>query len=197
MRAVQKAPCAKCPFRKDVPIFLRTERRQEIATSLINQQTFWCHATVTHRDDDDGEEYADTRDAVECAGAVKALMLVGGTTQSARIAERLGMVDLDQVEASPVECWDLNTWQALAEGATGDDPEMDEEAEIETCSYSGSGCYAPAGWLGGGGGVIHGTEPADGRCEQCGEAVCSNCRHGDDGPCFGCLDEDEEWDGLS
>ena len=115
-----------------------------------------------------------------------------------RIAERLGMIDLDaQIETGP-EVWDLNTWMTLAEGATGDDPKVDEEeGEVETCSVSASGCYAPAGYLGSGGAVIYGTEAADGTCESCGDPVCSNCRHGDDGPCFNCLDEDEEWDGRS
>ena len=68
--------------------------------------------------------------------------------------------------------------------------QVDEEAEVETCAVSDSGCLAPAGWLGG-------TVAADGRCEACGDPVCSNCRHGEDGPCFDCLPEDEEWDGRS
>lgn len=190
-------PCVKCPFRKDVPIYLRTGRRQEIAENLLAQRTFWCHATVEHREDDNGEGWADTSESAECAGAVKSLMLVGGTTQTARVAERLGMVDLDAIESSPVEVWDLDTWRRLAEGATGDDPQMDEEAEVETCAVSDSGCLAPAGWLGAGGGVVRGTVAADGRCEACGDPVCSNCRHGEDGPCFDCLPEDEEWDGRS
>ena len=31
---VLKAPCAKCPFRSDVPIYLRAGRREDIARGL-------------------------------------------------------------------------------------------------------------------------------------------------------------------
>lgn len=189
--AITKAPCRKCPFRKDVPIYLRRGRREQIRDSLVlDDATFYCHETVEH--DDDGE--AETADSTPCAGAAKALMLSGGTTNLLRISERLGLLDLEEVARRGPDVWELNEWTRLAEGATGDDPEEDPEAEVETCSVVAGGCEAPAGYLGGGGGVVRGTEAAGGTCASCGDPVCDACRHGDDGPCFNCLDEDEDYD---
>lgn len=171
-----KVPCKLCPFRRDVPIYLRRDRRAEIALSLANGETFWCHSTVDYdaeyEDDEEGST-GDTTDSLECIGAAKALLLNGGSTQSMRIADRLGLVDLDAVEAAPVEVWSLSEWQRLAEGATRDD--LAAEEEVETCSVVDTGCLAPAGFLGSGGGVVLGTEPADDECSECGEPVCSAC----------------------
>lgn len=180
--AMTKAPCAKCPFRMDVPIYLRAARRSEIAASLLRGETFPCHATVEHDEEGDacGGEWT------PCSGAEKALMAVGQTTQMARISARLGLLDLDGVAERGAECWDLNTWQSLPEGATeGCEPE-----EVATCSVVDPGCLAPAGFLVGGG-VQMGTEPADDECRVCGEPVCSNCLRAD-GCCATCTEVDDE-----
>lgn len=191
--AITAAPCAKCPFRKDVPIYLRRERREEIAHALNNGGDFSCHATVNYVEDDDGESYGDTSEATTCAGAAKALMLAGGTTQLMRVAERLGLADLDRTAERGAEVWSLTEWPLLAEGATGDNPEYDEDAEVETCGTVNAGCLAPAGYLGAGGGVLYGTEAADEECVECGEAVCSNCIS-EQGHCGFCAEyEDEDY----
>lgn len=180
-------PCAKCPFRRDVPIYLRAERREEIARHIADGGTFPCHATVRWEEGEDAEEIPDESGSMICAGAIKSAALSGGSIQLARIGERLGSIDTEKIEQSGAEVWPLMDWPLLAEGAVeGAEPE-----EIETCSVVWDRCEAPAGWLGGGGGVVRGTIAADGECPSCGEPVCSACRHGDDGPCFNCEEPGE------
>jgi hypothetical protein len=169
--AITSNPCAKCPFRKDVPIYLRLAGRREIARSLVNGETFYCHGAVDYSDES-GE--GDTTNSVECAGAAKAMLAMGATTQSMRIAERLGLADLDATAERGAEVWALATWQELAEGATADSPEWDDD-EIETCNTVNETCIAPAGYGGFNGGVAIGTKAADCECSECGEPVCSEC----------------------
>lgn len=186
MNAITQAPCKMCPFRKDVPIYLRPERRQEIAESLINDQNFMCHGTVNY--DVEWDEEPNTADAVICAGAAKSLMLSGGTTNLMRVAERLGLADLDRTEERGPDVWPLWEWPTLEEGSTGDDP---VHISIETCSVCGPGCEAPAGFMGAGGGVIQGDVSADERCEECGEPVCGVCIS-IDGLCDWCTEPEED-----
>ena len=184
---ILSAPCAACPFRKDVPIYLRQSRREEIAQHLYDGIWFPCHNTVEYHDEDDH----DTSKAKSCAGAVKALALVGGTTQMDRIAERLGMGSIERTADHKIETWPLNDWVRLAEGATGDEPVWEIEEEIETCCTVNAGCLAPAGYLTGSGGVQEGLVAADGRCTMCDEALCSNCADSQ-GRCGMCTEEDED-----
>jgi len=186
-RAISRVPCAHCPFRKDVPIYLRQDRRSEIAKHIFNGGMFPCHETTKSVEDKEGEEYrTTTAKTVECAGSAKAVMAVGGTTQMMRISERLGLVNLDEIEANGPECWDLNTWPKLAEGATGDS-ETQAEA-VETCHVVDSGCTAPAGFLGASSAVLDGTDWADFECEICGEWTCENCSDGA-GHCNRCIED--------
>jgi hypothetical protein len=192
-RAITQAPCSTCPFRKDRPQFLHREHRAEIAESLYDQDTFWCHGTYGH--DDEGEAVIDM-DAVQCAGALKALMLDGGTTQLSRISERLGLADLDKVAARGTDVWPLHEWVLLeiGEHAGNIDPDTLIDRTPETCSVVwDSRCEAPAGYKHMGGGISRGTEAAEYRCEMCYEPVCGSCRN-DVGVCFNCADSDEETD---
>lgn len=185
---VMGAPCARCPFRKDVPIYLRLERREEIARSLADGRDFPCHATVNHTEDEDGEYEADVTGSKLCAGAMRSLMLAGGSNQNLRIAERLGILDVDAVaEGAGAAVWSLPEWTELAEGATEDNPET---VDGETCSICEAGCLAPAGYLGAGGGVVRGTVFVDTECAECGEPACTNCLS-DGGLCPWC-DEDPD-----
>lgn len=190
---ITAAPCSKCPFRKDVPIYLRRERRVEIAQSLADGAWFPCHATVDYDldEDDDGWAEADSSGASMCAGAAKALLSNGASTNLMRAAERLGLVDFDRVETRGPEVWDLFTWQGLAEGATADNPE--EEPEVITCTDVGPDCTAPAGFMGGGGVVVEGIEPADGECAECGEGLCTECG-GEEMLCMMCKPWDDDDD---
>ena len=65
-----KKPCQHCPFRNDVKPFLHPERAWEIASAAQNPyNTFPCHKTTTHDEDEEGEEYLTDRVAEkECAG---------------------------------------------------------------------------------------------------------------------------------
>lgn len=191
--AISMAPCAKCPFRKDIPIYLRPERREEIVEALRDGLSFPCHESVDwhEAESDDDEPYYEGGET-ECAGAVKALLAAGGTTQMTRIAERLGIADADVVAARGVDVWALDQWPRLAEGSTGDAPAWEEGDEdgVETCNTVNGGCLAPAGYLGTSGAVVSGTVAADGECGTCGEACCTNCL--DDGGLCGYCTEDED-----
>jgi hypothetical protein len=185
VKAISQAPCAHCPFRKDVPIYLRQDRREEIAESIANGHFFPCHETTSH--DEDGSAYW-TGETVECAGAAKAVMLAGGTTQMMRISERMGWADLDKVAERGPEVWELSEWRRLAEGSTGDDPVWEIEEYVNTCHVVDAGCTAPAGTLGAGGAILDGLEPADFECEHCGEWTCESCSNGD-GVCNMCVED--------
>lgn len=189
------APCAKCPFRKDVPIYLRADRRREIAEALIlRDETFHCHETVDYRDDDDGETYGDTTNARPCAGAAKAVMAAGGMGQMLRIEERLGLVDPQKIAERGAPVWTLAEWPRLAEGSTGDDPRFeDDDEESGACGVVNGSCLAPAGYLGASGGVIEGTETVDTVCPVCGEFVCEECSD-DEGRCLNGMCSDDEED---
>lgn len=191
-KAIMGAPCAKCPFRKDVPIYISRERRAEISTALLSGQTFWCHNTVDYDGEPDewGEEQPDTTDSIPCAGAEKALLGIGQTSQMGRISSRLGLLDYDKVETTGAPSWDLHTWQTLGEGSVEGEEIEEIEEYIETCSVVNQGCLAPAGYAVGGG-VVEGTEAADEHCEACGEAVCSNCITAN-GMCEFCDEEEED-----
>lgn len=176
VRSISRSPCAHCPFRKDVPIYLRQERREEIAESIANGQWFPCHETTKQSDDEDVEEerYV-TGQTVECAGSAKSVMMAGGTTQMMRISERMGWADLDEMANRGADVWELSEWRRLAEGATGDNPEWEIPEYVETCHVVDDGCTAPAGMLGSGGAILDGLEPADFECRTCGEWTCENC----------------------
>jgi hypothetical protein len=94
-----KTPCNNCPFRHDVPGFLRQARAEEIAESLLNDQTFPCHKTTKDAEDEDGESYryADGT-SQHCAGAMIMLMNMGMPNQMMRIAMRLGGFNPDELD---------------------------------------------------------------------------------------------------
>lgn len=185
MSVITQGPCAKCPFRKDVPIYLRRGRRIEIAEALLSGAEFPCHGTVRWEEGDDGDE-ADLSHTLACAGAEKALAQKGLSSQNMRVAERLGLIDLDKVTERGAEVWDIYEWQRLAEGATSENP---EEEERRTCSVVNENCEAPAGYAVGAG-VIEGDEECEGECPVCGEPVCNACSNAE-GVCDYCADEDE------
>lgn len=185
---VAKVPCAKCPFRKDVPIYLRRGRRVEIASTLMNGNEFPCHGTVSRHENEDGEEVVDLMGASFCAGAVKSLLMVGVYNQMMRIIERIYKIDLEEMATAGADVWDIYEWQNVAEGSTGDD--VEEEEDVPTCNTVNANCIAPAGYMGSDG-PIYGTEPADDECIACGEPVCSECID-EDGHCGYCTEREDD-----
>jgi hypothetical protein len=94
------SPCSNCPFRSDVPPYLRKARVTEIERSL-EQSEFLCHKTVQHHEDEHGEVWdADTSQSAHCAGALILLEKLGRPSQMMRIAERLGMYDASKLDMS-------------------------------------------------------------------------------------------------
>lgn len=59
-------PCPRCPFRADIPPYLRPDFVVELRTSL-ERGTFACHETVDYGDDDGGQIRATSQ---HCAGAL-------------------------------------------------------------------------------------------------------------------------------
>ena len=103
-------PCAKCPFRNDIPPFLREDRVWEIADSLVNAE-FPCHETVDYDDEqwynDDEEKggsfFIPTGDEKHCAGALILLEKLEQPSQMMRICERFGSYDRNKLDMdSPV-----------------------------------------------------------------------------------------------
>src|SRR5690348_9305882 len=102
MKFSMTAPCPKCPFRTDIPTFLRKARAREIADALTrHQQTFQCHQTVDYsRADDAGNGNDRTPNAQHCAGALIMLEHMGQPNQMMRIMERLGGYDCRKLDMS-------------------------------------------------------------------------------------------------
>lgn len=187
--SARSRPCAKCPFRKDVPNYLRAGRRVEIATAIANGHGFPCHETTVSVEDDDGmTDRAVTAESKFCAGAIKAAIAAGGVPQDLRIMQRLRLVDLDEIEGNGAECWNLTEWAMPHRGDGGRvaAPASDGEDENEDgpCSVGGPGCSAPAGYLIDGI-AVPSDVMADNACGNCGMPVCSTCIS-NDGYCDDC-----------
>jgi len=96
-------PCEKCPFRNDIPAYLRKDRVVEIVTALKNGGTFACHETV--KLNEDGEPIQPSAEEQFCAGAMVMLENedIAILNQMIRIAERLGFYDPEKLDMkSPV-----------------------------------------------------------------------------------------------
>lgn len=173
MKSARSRPCAKCPFRKDVPNYLRAGRRVEIATAIANGHGFPCHETTVSVEDDEGmTDRAVTAESKFCAGAIKAALAAGGVPQDLRIMQRLDLVDLDEIESNGAECWNLTEWSSPYRGDGGGKVSSDDIGE--PCSASLPGCRAPAGYLIDGI-AVSGDMMADNGCVECGAALCDNC----------------------
>lgn len=86
-------PCAKCPFRTDVPPYLLPERVEEIE-AVLDRGEFTCHETTVPVEGDDGStDMEDGPNAQHCAGALILLEKLERPSQMMRICERLGMYD--------------------------------------------------------------------------------------------------------
>jgi len=97
MEYTLKKPCPKCPFRTDVPSYLKRGRAEGIVDEITRDRSggFICHETAESLGHDCGEKH--------CAGALVVLEHEGRPHQMMRIAERLGMYDRNALDmTSPV-----------------------------------------------------------------------------------------------
>jgi len=109
-------PCSQCPFVRG-GIKLTRGRLYELASGAADDDRFMfhCHHTVDYETDDDGEGVI-TKDSQLCAGAMAfTLKTMGHPNQIMRIAERLGTLDLDAVEAQGRDTYD-NIDEMVEEG---------------------------------------------------------------------------------
>lgn len=90
-----KRPCSNCPFRKDVPPYLRKARVKELKESL-KTSAFDCHKTLDY---EDGEGLRN-RSTKHCAGALVLLEKTKSRSQLMQIGERFGLYDPAQVDLS-------------------------------------------------------------------------------------------------
>lgn len=174
-------PCPKCPFRTDVPPYLRGERAQQIATDLLRGSEFHCHQTTVADPDDDSQRMAGAASQF-CAGALIMLEKAGAANQIMRVAERLGMYRVDRLDM------DAPVHDSPAAFVQHHDDEPD--ADLTYCAVVDAGCDAPAGWMEGGAPVPN-LEPGEcSACDDCGEPVCENCAtiFEDDYLCASCLE---------
>lgn len=85
-------PCSHCPFRNDRPGFLRPERAEEIAETVLAGGLFQCHKTTIAEDGEDGEiEMVEGPDTQECGGAAVFAAKHGRSSQLSRIMGRCGV----------------------------------------------------------------------------------------------------------
>jgi hypothetical protein len=177
-----RRPCEGCPFRTDVPGYLRRERAQEIAEDLANGSEFACHKTTVSDEEfgGDGSERVATQDSAFCAGALITMERSGQANQIMRVAERLGLYEHEKLDMyAPVH----ESLFAFVQHH-GDPDEVDED---ECCSVVEDGCHAPAGMLLGGFVVpAERTGPLH-ECPECGQPVCDACSD-DTGLCTYCAD---------
>lgn len=110
-------PCENCPFRPSVEFPLGTERRREIARSLLNDwSTFPCHKT-THESgwDEEGQYHGSSSDQ-HCVGALIVLEKEGRPNVLMRIARTSGDYHPDRLQ-------DKNEVYDSLEEFIEDDPE--------------------------------------------------------------------------
>lgn len=164
-----RRPCPHCPFRTDVPPYLRKERAQEIATSIARGATFPCHETTENDDEDAGRVAVAGSQA--CAGAMIAMEKSAQPNQMMRVAGRLGMFDPTRLDLGAPVVGSLAAFVRHHQGLDADG------SEPEPCSIVEMGCEAPAGFMEGGTAVPN-TEIEEGMtepCVGCGEPVCESC----------------------
>lgn len=186
MRYTLKRPCAKCPFRSDVPGYLRRARAQEIAEALARGGEFACHETTVPDSDDPESGLTEGPGSKHCAGALIVMEREGQPGQMMRIAERVGEYDPAALDMGAPVVRSLYDFVRHH----GEDEADAFEDEEECCNTVGPDCEAPAGILVGGAvlpaertGELH-------ECPGCGEFVCSACSN-EEGKCERCAEYDD------
>lgn len=205
-RAVR--PCAHCPFRTDVEVYLRADRAREIADSLRQGSGFPCHeTTASDPEDDSSRMVVDT--TIECAGALIVQEKAGQPNQQMRIAERLGIYDPSRLDMEAPVPDSLSAWvRRYVEVEEGAIPTVEvrssdgtvEVLEFEHCGVVDTDCEDPAGY-GFGSGADENSDtptcnPLEDICQPCGTPACPACRvdnpDGDGYLCVFCAEGETE-----
>lgn len=89
------SPCKECPYRSDLPSYLKgwlgRERATEIARNVFDLgQSFPCHKTTEHDDRKLDQGYTHKGCESQCAGASIMQIKLGKTSAYMQVAERLG-----------------------------------------------------------------------------------------------------------
>lgn len=180
-----RRPCPRCPFRTDVPAYLRRERCVEIASAIARGAPFACHET-TVLDPDDDSALVEGPGSQFCAGALIVMENEGVANQMMRTAERLGVYDASKLDRSAPVHVSMAAFVAHHAGEDDDD--------VACCSYCGPDCEAPAGYLIDGVAVpAEATDVELTPCEGCGEPCCGACLN-DGGFCGYCDEEGDDDD---
>lgn len=109
-----KSPCTHCPFRSDADPYLRPERADDIAQSLRDGESFYCHKTLVYDGEYDGEAVGQgtvTGRSRMCAGALITMEREDAPNQIMRIAERLGLYDRFALDMDAPVYASLAEWQ--------------------------------------------------------------------------------------
>ncbi|WP_322489413.1 hypothetical protein [Chloroflexus sp.] len=96
-----KRPCRDCPFRTDIPGYLRGTRARGIIDDLLGNDMhgFACHKTTATVEADDGfSETVCTDESQQCAGALALTYKLGRPNVAARLAVFTGDLDLDALD---------------------------------------------------------------------------------------------------
>jgi len=182
-------PCAHCPFRTDVPPYIRRECAREIVQSLVRGE-FSCHETTISVEDDDGDaRMIDGPRSLHCAGALIMLEHAEAPSQMMRIMERIGAYDPRRLDMkAPV----FRTPQAFIDAQHEHKHKHEHEHEVEhdPCHCSDGGCEWPAGMMMGASAVACEGPPEQlDECSECGEPTCDSCMR--DGVCSICREDEE------
>lgn len=117
------APCPNCPFLRAQVAMLRAGRKREIAAALRRGEWFPCHKTVDYEQDDGGRT---THRSRWCAGALATMENEpdpgAAKNQAVRIAQRLGLIDLEALRGRELVFGSLREWVAggcVPAGRTG------------------------------------------------------------------------------
>lgn len=86
-------PCAHCPFRSDIPGYLRRSRAEQIVAGLRDPRggEFPCHETMPRTD-------SPIDKAMVCAGSLLVTERDQGPNQMHRICERLNLYDPSKLD---------------------------------------------------------------------------------------------------
>lgn len=174
-----KKPCHHCPFRSDVPKYIRPERAQEIAESLYAGAEFPCHQTTEHVEHEDGSgETVATKRSAFCAGALITMEREGYSNQMVRVGERLGLHDHERLDMDAPVYDSLTEWVRSYRVIPTVTTDYGEVLELEHCGVVAEDCEDPAGYSMGGGAVENLDEPTcdpTKGCSSCGATMCIAC----------------------